>query len=621
MTRRRWLGATAVVVLIVMAALAYFGWRMIGVRADADAARVELRHALELLEAGDPKAAEEHVSAARQHVDAAQDRVGGIGGTVWSLVPIAGGGVDDVRHLVSALDAATDVLKAGVELHPLVLGKDASLVKGEKVNLKQLDTVLTLVEDGGARLREADRELDAVSGNTPYIGDAVAEARDEAATEIAPALRALDAAEPLLTALPDMLGANGDSRMQIMILNPAEQRYSGGAPLSTTGVTWRDGTPGFDRTRNLSELATKPYRWAKVPGNVFRKRGPTYLQSSTFSPYWSVSGEELLRSWEASGGDRPDTLMMLDVGALARLLAVTGPVQSKGLGELTAENLAAKLVGSYDQHQDQAERIRLNDAIFPVFRERFFTGGDFVEKVKALSEAAAARQFAMYSRDPDIEETFRSIGIGGDLSDTDHDYLGIFNQNTNASKTDFFQRRSVRSTVRLAADGSADVHVEVDVLNDATTPYVGPGVDPKSGYFTKWSGVSLASFLPKGVTDVRGTWDGQEWEPYLAMVGDRPFVRRTVLLAPGAQAVMTLDYRAPDAAEVEGENLVYRLDVDPQSLVDAEALHVKVVPPKGFKAADLPDGWRGRRTVTWSTKDLVTSPRWELTFAPGERRG
>ena len=70
------------------------------------------------LRAGDIRAANDYVVSARAHVDRAMDASHGIGGDVWQHVPVAGGGVSDVRHLVEALDDATAIAEIGVDALP-----------------------------------------------------------------------------------------------------------------------------------------------------------------------------------------------------------------------------------------------------------------------------------------------------------------------------------------------------------------------------------------------------------------------------------------------------------------------------------------------------------------------
>ena len=194
-----------------------------------------------------------------------------------------------------------------------------------------------------------------------------------------------------------------------------------------------------------------------MKGNPFHSPGKTRVVNATFSPYWSQSGEELLRAWEVRYGEQADGVIAVDLQALARLMDLTGPVQAHGVGELNSGNLVKVLAGSYDTYDTDDQRQAINEAVVPAFREKLFQGGKFAEKFQVLAKAAKGRHFALYFRDSALQEAFVHRGLSGDLSETDHDYLGVFTQNTNSSKADYWQHRVVDSDVKLHADGSADV--------------------------------------------------------------------------------------------------------------------------------------------------------------------
>ncbi len=139
-----------------------------------------------------------------------------------------------------------------------------------------------------------------------------------------------------------------------------------------------------------------------------------------------------------------------------RLVGVTGGLDVPGYGELTEDNLVQQLVGNYDAYYpDAAAQDSLNDALIPAFKDQLFSGGDYAEKAIALSDAAAGRHFALYLRDPELQAGFGALGLDGDLASTPGDYLGVATQNTNASKTDYWQRRSLALDVTLDEDGSS----------------------------------------------------------------------------------------------------------------------------------------------------------------------
>jgi hypothetical protein len=109
--------------------------------------------------------------------------------------------------------------------------------------------------------------------------------------------------------------------------------------------------------------------------------------------------------------------------------------------------------------------------------------------------------------------------------------------------------------------------------------------------------------------------DGQPVDLPLNDFYGRPFVRRTIDFRPQATHQLTVAYDVPRAAELVGDQLVYRLDVDPQGLVRPSAIAVMLHLPAGFTVDELPEGW-GRLdedTVGWGGPALVDSPAFEVT--------
>jgi hypothetical protein len=632
--RRRHPWRRRILFVLLITALAVIGLGVLalpfrGVQDDAEAARTHLEVAADALRAGEVGTARERVESARAHVDRALGATHGVGGDLWQWVPVAGGGIRDVRHLVSALADATAIAEVGVDVYPRVLGEEAAgLVQDATVDMEALESVVASLHDAGEHARSARAHLDEVDGDAPMVGPRVREARDAALAEVVPLVRSYDRAEPLLDVLPGLLGGDRERNYLVAILNPAELRYSGGATLALATVRMDDGRATFDDVGNLdgAPATNRPLYWKKVPGNPFHERGATRIHNATWSPYWSTSGEELLRAWAKVDQLEYDGVLAIDVPAIASLLTITGPVDAGDYGTLDEHNLTETLVGSYDIYTDIFERRALNAMLIPIFREKLFEGGRFTDKFEVLGDAAAARQFAMYLRDEGAQRVVADLGLSGDLSDTGHDYLGVFTQNTNRSKVDYWQERSVTSDVTLEPDGSARVTLKVTVHN-ATTPYPFTGrfdnPDPGAGYWTRVSEPSIGVFLPKDVEVIGARVDGEPADPFVDHVGERPFVRRTLHLQHDETGTMEVTYRVPRAAVTTGDTgdgLTYRLDVDPQAMVNPEAVSVTVHLPRGYAVRSLPPGWSraGRGTVTWSVDGLVESPRFEISAV---RRG
>ena len=616
--RRRWIAAVAVVGLAVVG-MALLAWPFLAAPDEAQSARDDLESASAALSAGRTQQAEAAVEDARVHTDAVQDAVGGVGGALWSWVPLAGGPVRDARHLAAALDDITSVAEIGVEVMGSAQGRDATLFTDGGVDLAILEEVIGSVRDAQDHLDAAESRLDDIGDDRLLTGTTLSEIRDTALDRVAPLASGARDLTPLLDALPGVLGGEGKRTYLVAMLNPSEQRFSGGAPLALSPVVVRDGRVDIGTTQTTTNRELyRVVRWPKVEGNPFH-RGPLRLSAANYAPSWPVSGEELLRGWARLRGEETDGLIAVDVVAMASLLAVPGPIRVPVYGELSADDFTEKLVGDYDAYPDNAARHELNRAIVPVFAERLFGPGGGVDKLTTLYEAAQGRHFALWLRDPPAQAAFADMGFDGDLSDTEHDYLAVFNQNANASKADYWQRRTVRSRVSLAADGSARVRMTISVRNDSP-PYRQPFDDPRGGTSaTRWNGMALGVFLPVGA---KVTSASQAGDPVGLHTGDyfgRPFKRLRLTIPPRKTREAVLDYTVPAAATVGADGaLTYRLDLTPQGMVIPQSVKVAVTWPDGYSIRDLPEGWTtpGTGRATYRNEALTTQPSFAVTATP-----
>ncbi len=602
--RGRIIAVLALVVVTAGVVLAVLARPLVDAKHEADAAQADLKQAKTQLSQQHLADARSSIAAARRHVDAAHQSAYGFGADVWSAVPVAGGAVDDERHLVDALDETTSVAQLGADLYPMVSGQDSRIVRGQAIDLPLLRRVVDQVGLIGDHLDRAMADIEAVDGSTPIVGGAATRAKESALTYLQPVHDSYATAGPLVATLPSIVGADGPRTYLIAMLNPAEQRYSGGGALSFTTMRFDHGRVTFGKSVNVDDLRSRGafQRWEPVPGNPFHSKGPFRVTSSTFSPWWSVSGEELLRGYEATyPGTKLDGVFGLDLQALADVFRVTGPVDLPHFGTITADNLVHTLAGSYGDFASVEVRHQLNKELIPAFRQKFFEGGRMADKLTALVDSADGRHFFTYFRDRRVQRPFVRVGLAGNLAHTGHDYIGVFSQNLNGSKVDYWQRRSVASTVHLHADGSAAVHLRTDVENGAPA-YTLPSPDPKIGYTTRYLDTLIGVFLPRYAQLGTVSADGTPFPPVIhhpsaPYVLNRRYFQHRFLLDSGERARLDAEYTVPSAAAKDSDTtMTYVLDVDPQDLVRPEALKVSVTFPTGWTSTSLPTGWRATAT-------------------------
>lgn len=408
----------------------------------------------------------------------------------------------------------------------------------------------------------------------------------------------------LLDALPGALGASGPRRYVVTVLNPGELRFSGGAPLSLAEVTFTQGRMAISRkgaTYTLTDANDK-IRWAPLPGDPWLAPGKSgqvqsRLVNATFAPDWRTAGEELLRAYEAQFGVHADGVVAVDPVAMARVLDVTGPVQVKEYGTLTGSNLVQKLlVDAYDD-QDVERRRAANEAVFDAVLGRLTAGRQALDTVKVLAAATKTRHVLGHFRDPGLGAEVVKTAFSGALPTGSADFIGVYTQNTNASKVDVFQSRVVTQDVQVTGDGSADVVRVVD-LHNAAPPYDRAGQDPGRGYNTSVSAPLVALYVPATATGLGLQVDGKTVPFATRTDGPHTAVTTSVVLPAGGSSHIVLTYHL---ATARGG---YAVDVAAQPLVRGATLRLSV-----RQASDA----AGRSPAPWSVDTSLNADR---TFGP-----
>ncbi len=582
--------------------------------AHAEAAKTQLELAKTALGEGKQQQAREAIERASDDAAELQASVQGFGGDVWSRIPVIGGPVSDVRHLGNAMEQLTAAADAGAEAWPKAMGEKSTLFNGGSVDLELLDEISNDARVALDGLAAAEEELNAVADSRPILGTRFADARDSAQSELAPLSEKAKTYGPLLDVMPKVMGGEGKRTYIVAILNPAEMLYSGGTAQTFTSMTYDDGKLTWEDTIDFRSAPwlVKEAKWKKVPSNPFH-RGTLKVATSTMAPDWAVSGEELLTAWETVSGEQMDGVLALDVVALAELMKLTGPIfLPEAGGPVTGENLVKTVSGSYDNWPDPEDRKWMNWRIAKMFGLTAFTGGP-VETGRILGTAAQQRHFALYLKNADEQAAMDELGVTGRLAETDRDYLGVFTQMRIPSKSDYWQRRAVRSDVDVREDGSAHVKLEVEVFNDSP-PYLQPYPDPREHYFTRWSNLSVLTMLPEGAEIASTQVDGVPAKFTQGAFDGRSFQRQSIEFEPRATHTVTVEYDVPSAAHRSGGSLAYGLAIDPQGMVNAQSVAVNVRFPQGYIVNKVPAGWQtsGTREASYTTPALLASESFEV---------
>jgi Protein of unknown function (DUF4012) len=602
---RRWPWLAAAAVLVVLLGAAWLAIGLVGAARDARAAatkaRTDLQGSARALRAGDQAAARRGVRAANLDLAQADTAAHRVAVRVAARLPVVSSPVADLRHLLAAGHILAGAADKAVTVQARFTG--SGILRDGRIDLAGVtatlhDTTAVLGDLGRARA-----ELDQVRGG--WLAPGAAAARDASLRQLDDVERQLRPLDDVVRALPPAIGSAGPRTYLVAVSNSSELKAWGGATLAIALLRFDDGRVTVLRSGQLSEQQLRGrISWPYVPGDPWHPPGSLSLFSSAgLSPNFPTSGEEILRAFKVLTGVRADGVIALDPTALAGLLDASGPVSTAGFGRVGGNDVVRLLLAdSYRRYPDDQVRHRYNQQLMDAVMARVLQGGDLLRQVRGLGAAARGRHLQLYFRGQRLQDTTRGYGLAGALSPAAQDYLGVFTVNSNASKTDYFQRRQIEQRVRLAADGSARVDRAIRLTN---TAWPQPGGDPRTGYTTGWSRPVVAAYLPgaaRGVT-VRVDAKPAGWSSFREL--GRLVVRTRVWLPPRSAHTITVSYQLSRAAVPTGEGLRYQLVADTQPIVHPAMLRVVVVPPSGFHA-DAGPGWSAADRTLVATRQLTS---------------
>jgi hypothetical protein len=552
--------------------------------------RTELTKAEQALRGGDPDAAKAAVRAAARDLDTAQAVTHRRPMRVAAHLPVLSGGVNDASHL---LGAARNLTRAGeravaVSTH-LQSGRFAVLERG-RFDLAALDDAIGQAKGLVAELDQVRAELAQVRGGLFAPGSE--ETKRWALERLDAAVARARPVVPTLAALPAALGAERPRTYLVVLTSPAELRPGGGVPLAVVEVVLNQGAVQI-RARDgaiAENVHNAQATWTAIPGDPWAPGGRyTDFSRANSSPNFPTAGQELLRGYAARGRSAPNGVISIDPLAMRALLKSTGPITVPGYGRLSAANCVQQTTHhAYVRWPSRVQRRRYNEALLQTLLGRLLSGRDLVTTGKVLGASGARRQLQIYAADPALQQVLVGNGMDGALSAAPQDYLAVHTLNTNRSRMDYFQRRSIHQLVQLRPDGSAEVTRTITIANPV--PPSEPIQDGLGvGYASGRAAAVLANYLPAGASLEQATLDGRPVQPLLTHEDDRPLVRVGLDLAPGQTAELTLRYLTPKAAATT-HGFRYQFTADPQVLVRPPNLRMDVVAPPGMTIL-APTGW------------------------------
>ena len=448
--------------------------------------------------------------------------------TAASFIPVYGSDINAARTMIDALsDVSSNALVPMADnLSQATPGK---LFQDGMINVSALQAVADSLSSSSKVFKSANEKVQGI-GDT-HISQ-VTELVDKAKDGFATLNGAVDAAEKVAPVLPQMLGANGQTRHYLVLaMSNVEIRACAGFPGSRGVMSVTDGKlelGDFVKVDMMKEPLS-PLPITDEEANLFttgwgltgfNTLGYT-MGDVTMTPDYPRAAQLASDMQKAIVGDDIDGVFAVDPVFLQYMLGVVGGTQLPDGTVVDGSNAAKVLLHDIYWNYPVEEQ----DAIFAAVAGSAFNkivdelgSSDITKIAAAIEKGASEGRILMYSRNDDEEKAAKALGISGALqTDTSEaPILGVYVNNYSYSKMDWFldKRVTIDSSVENA-DGSTTYRVTTSLKNTMTPQEKAE----MPGYFQGHNGISqdiddevlrLYLYAPAGgsISDIKTSGSG-----------------------------------------------------------------------------------------------------------------
>ncbi len=423
---------------------------------------------------GDSAALSNSVETIRTATNTINKEVNTTAWNIAAMVPVYGQDVKSVQKLGAT---ASDLVEEA--LVPVADG-----LSGLKLS--------ELLQDGAINVSILEKLIDALDDATPVIQTSIStinslpEAHisqlksilDKVKDPLNEANDTLTSAQPILKVLPQMLGADGQTRNYLVVAqNNAEIRATGGFPGATGIVSVTDGRITMGDFQSIKNLAGDDYAEDQDPKEtaMFSHENDVTAQIITCNPDFPVSAKHLAHLWNQRFGTMPDGVIALDPVVLQNLLGLVGAVTAPDGDVVDGTNAASVLLnGTYKKfgNDGDAQDEYFSAVAGLAFKQIMGNLGDAdVEKFMSVLETAAKEnRLLAWMQDADEQAAIVKFNLAGDIAEDEATpELGVYiNDNTWAKMTWYMSVNTTLSDPVLSADGTKTYTATTVIRNNLT---------------------------------------------------------------------------------------------------------------------------------------------------------
>ncbi len=281
-------------------------------------------------------------------------------------------------------------------------------------------------------------------------------------------ISSVDQVSTMLSLGVKLLGEEEPQRYLVIFQNSNELRPTGGfmgtvaeVDLKAGEITELNIPPGgvYDFQGSLKVLLAAPKPLRMMNANW-------QLQDANWFFDFPTSAKKVLWFYEKSGGPTRDGLIAVNSTLLPQLLKIIGPIKLEDRGiELTAENVIDLLQQEVEFGDDKKEnkpKLIITE-LTPLVIDKLenLEKDKFLPILSLFLQALEKRDIQIYHRQDELESQIKQLGWGGEVKQTEQDYLAVVNSNIKGGKTDNFIKQRFYLQTKIDAAGNVINHLRI----------------------------------------------------------------------------------------------------------------------------------------------------------------
>lgn len=411
-------------------------------------------------------------------------------GTLWNiaaLVPVYGDDVSIVQRLSATLDDLAQEAIAPLADSAQNLSLSSLFGEDGTIDVATLSALADVLVSAKDPVNRAAEELSSLP--EAHISQ-LEEALDKALPLVGTLNDGVNAAADIAPYLPQMLGANGQTRTYIVVAQSnAEIRATGGFPGSVGLMRITDGKISLEDFGGVSKISgdDQPVALNEKEQGMFAANVPSTPQLITTNPDFPVVGEHFRDLWAARIGDVADGVIALDPVFLQHMLALTGGAALSDGSVIDGTNAARILLHDVYFNKPTAEQ----DAYFAEAAGAATStimsnldNADLSSLITIVTDDVKAGRFMAWMANADEQAAITKLGLDNGVSeDETAPELGVYvNDNTWAKKSWYLSIATQIGESALNTDGTRSYQVTTRLKNNLTNDEAATAPGYVTGY-------------------------------------------------------------------------------------------------------------------------------------------